>query len=174
NYCEATEEIDDNDVWVEELYNIDQPLTEKWRGRPPKNLVNNAVNQKRKRKRMVSSPPLNFDEAMALKNDIEVFRSSQKNVPIMHTDKGKQKEQILTIDESDDYDEDDVDEIFDEIEYESEELEELEGFSSNCISTYEESVEEIESEEMNKIIEIESLAVCLAVMEEIPTGKTAS
>ncbi|CAG8781548.1 5682_t:CDS:1, partial [Racocetra persica] len=29
NYCEATEEIDDNDVWVEELYNMDQPITEK-------------------------------------------------------------------------------------------------------------------------------------------------
>ncbi|CAG8827576.1 12940_t:CDS:1, partial [Racocetra persica] len=51
-----------------ELYNIDQLITEKRRGCPPKN---NAENQERKRKRMVSPPPLNFDETMAPKNDIE-------------------------------------------------------------------------------------------------------
>ncbi|CAG8790779.1 2458_t:CDS:2, partial [Dentiscutata erythropus] len=34
NYCETTEKIDDNAVWVEELYNIDQSSTEKRRGRP--------------------------------------------------------------------------------------------------------------------------------------------
>ncbi|CAG8679161.1 12161_t:CDS:1, partial [Cetraspora pellucida] len=29
NYCEVTEEIDDNDVWIEELYNMNQPITKK-------------------------------------------------------------------------------------------------------------------------------------------------
>ncbi|CAG8828130.1 4435_t:CDS:1, partial [Racocetra persica] len=86
----------------------------------------------------------------------------------------KQKEQILEIDKSSDHDEDDIDEIFDEIEYKSKELEELKSFSSDCVSIDEKSAEEIESEETNKIIEIKSLAVCLVVIEEILTGKTAS
>ncbi|CAG8468074.1 19206_t:CDS:2 [Racocetra fulgida] len=125
NYCEVTKEINDNNVWVEELYNMDQPITEKRRGRPPRN---NAENKER-----------------------------------------KQKAQIPEIDESGDHDEDNADELFDELEYESEELEELESFSSDCISSDEESI--VKKKKDTKIVEIESPAVCLAVMEEIPTDK---
>ncbi|CAG8730012.1 1471_t:CDS:2, partial [Racocetra persica] len=79
----------------------------------------------------------------------------------MYTDKGKQKVQIPEKVELDDYDEDDADEF--------EELEELESFSTDCALSDEESAEEIERDE--KIIKIESLAICLAVIEEIPTEK---
>ncbi|CAG8626630.1 10081_t:CDS:2, partial [Dentiscutata heterogama] len=117
NYCDTTEEIYSNEVWEEELYNVDQPR------------------------------------------------------------RGKQKEQIPENDESGDHDEDDADKLFDELEYESEELEELESFSSDCVPSDEESAEGSaeesaeETEKQGKIAEIESPAVCLAVMEEIPTGK---
>ncbi|CAG8644267.1 21656_t:CDS:2 [Cetraspora pellucida] len=46
NYCDTTEEIYINEVWEEELYNVDQPQ----RGRLPKNMINNNDNQERKRK----------------------------------------------------------------------------------------------------------------------------
>ncbi|CAG8848446.1 15795_t:CDS:1, partial [Racocetra persica] len=83
----------------------------------------------------------------------------------------KQKAQILEIDESGDHDEDDTDELFDELEYKSEELEELESFSSDCISSDEKSI--VKKKKDTKIVEIESLAVCLAVIEEIPIDKKA-
>ncbi|CAG8477894.1 867_t:CDS:2 [Dentiscutata erythropus] len=89
----------------------------------------------------------------------------------MHTDKGKQKEQIPVIDESCDHYEDDVDKIFDELEYKSKELKELKSFLSDCISSDEENMLEIKKD--TKLIEIESPAVCLVVMEEIPTGQKA-
>ncbi|CAG8781550.1 5683_t:CDS:2, partial [Racocetra persica] len=61
-------------------------------------------------------------------------------------DKGKQKAQILEIDESGDHDEDDADELFDELDI-------------------------VKKKKDTKIVEIESPAVCLVVMEEIPTNK---
>ncbi|CAG8440659.1 15304_t:CDS:2 [Cetraspora pellucida] len=88
-------------------------------------------------------------------------------IPIMHMDKKKQKEYILKELESGDYNEDDADELFDEIEYESKKLEEIESFAFDNILTDDEGPEELE----NKIVETESSAVCLAVMEEIPTEK---
>ncbi|CAG8604067.1 8975_t:CDS:2, partial [Cetraspora pellucida] len=280
----------------EELYNVDQPNGEKKRGRPPKNSVNNVENQKWKRKRMGSPPPVDNNEMMDPRNDIRVIPSSSKNpgkprqkrgpsiidkvepynvmrrppnskeanlvdpqleqcttaakcyvyigdepvvtvldtgvavkkitkvnidipnvriptalqvlesvdetlllgtdwfqkawamldfdeqklvirymgrrfeVPIMHMDKGKQKECILEELESGDHDEDEANELFDEMEYESEELEEVESFTSNNGPTdNDDDTEEIRE----KRVEIESPAVCLAVMEEIPTGKKA-
>ncbi|CAG8765324.1 761_t:CDS:2, partial [Cetraspora pellucida] len=89
--------------------------------------------------------------------------------PIMHTDKGKQKEYIPEESKSGDYDEDEADELFDEIKYESEELEEIESFTSDSAPTDNDDTEEVRDE----MVEIESLAICLAVMEEIPTKKKA-
>ncbi|CAG8637314.1 15334_t:CDS:1 [Cetraspora pellucida] len=87
----------------------------------------------------------------------------------MHTDKGIQKEYTLEEVKLSDHNEDDTDELFDEIEYESEELEEIESFASDNILTDDKGSEELE----NKVMEIESLAICLAVIEEIPTEKKA-
>ncbi|CAG8534618.1 22472_t:CDS:2, partial [Cetraspora pellucida] len=83
-----------------------------------------------------------------------------------------QREQIPENDESDDYDEDNANELFDKLEYKREELEELESFSSDCVLSDKESAEE--TKKSRKMMEIESLAVYLAVMEEIPTGKKVS
>ncbi|CAG8744366.1 545_t:CDS:1, partial [Cetraspora pellucida] len=59
------EKVYSNEVWEEELYNVDQPSAKKRRGRPPKNSVNNVKNQERKRKRMGSPSPVDDNEAMA-------------------------------------------------------------------------------------------------------------
>ncbi|CAG8654284.1 1187_t:CDS:1, partial [Cetraspora pellucida] len=87
----------------------------------------------------------------------------------MHTDKRKQKECTLEEVEQSDYNEDDANKLFDKIKYESEELKEIESFASDNILTDDKRPEELE----NKVLKIESLAVCLAVMEEIPIEKKA-
>ncbi|CAG8756457.1 8453_t:CDS:2 [Cetraspora pellucida] len=97
-------------------------------------------------------------------------------VPIMHTDKGKQKEYVNEDMRSGDHDGDknDDDDLFEEFEYKSKDLEEVESYSTDSISVDEVSKNELKGRIYDENIEEESPAVCLAVMEEVPTEKKVS
>ncbi|CAG8649938.1 10551_t:CDS:2 [Cetraspora pellucida] len=169
-------EDNDNIVWKEELYNIGdthQQYEVKRRGRPPKNPENilESVDENlllgtdwfQKARAMV-----NFDEQKLVIR----YLGRRFEVPIMHTDKGKQKEYVNKDMRSGDHDSDenDDDDLFEKFEYESEDLEEVESYSTDSIPVGKVSESESEGRIDDENVE-ESLAVCLAVMEEVPTEK---
>ncbi|CAG8759806.1 8759_t:CDS:2 [Cetraspora pellucida] len=176
-------EDDDDIVWEEELYNIrdtHQQYEVKRRGRPPKNPENNWETQGKKRKSVDENLLLGtdwFQKARAMVNFDEQklvirYLGRRFEVPIMHTDKGKQKEYVNEDMRSGDHDgdENDDDDLFEEFEYESEDLEEVESYSTDSIPVGEVSESESEGRIDDENVE-ESPAVCLAVMEEVPTEK---
>ncbi|CAG8602592.1 1202_t:CDS:2 [Cetraspora pellucida] len=91
----------------------------------------------------------------------------------MHTDKGKQKKYMNEDVRSGDHNsnKNDIDNLFEEFEYKSANFEEVESYSIDSIPVGEvlksESERRIDDENVKK----ESLAVCLAVMKEVPTEK---
>ncbi|CAG8673062.1 1844_t:CDS:1, partial [Cetraspora pellucida] len=81
--------------------------------------------------------------------------------------KKKQKEYILKELELSDHNKDDINELFNEIEYKSEEFKKIKSFASDNILTDDEGSEKLKT----KIVKIESSAIYLVVIEEIPTKK---